>query len=262
MAKSPTTVKFTRPPGAPGVELVSAVYDHRVFPSHSHAEYVVGVIEHGAESLVVGRTRHFADAGTTLLLHPDEAHANASVPPTPLAYHVAYIDRATILDCLSAGPAFDRPVRRDPWLYKRVLSAHSTMTRSTDALVSQQALAALLAALASTGSERLERATCAPGVARAKTFIDAHFAANFSLAELAAECGLSRFHLLRIFKNATGLTPVAYRTQRRIEKARSLMRTRRSIAEIALEVGFADQSHLTRNFQRLVGVSPSQYRQQ
>lgn len=262
MAKSVTSVQFTKPSDIAGIELASVVYENRAFPSHSHPAYVVGVVEQGAETLVVGRTRHLAQAGTTLLLHPDETHANASVPPEPLAYRVMYIDRATILDWLPASPAFDRPVRRDSLLFNRVLYAHRTLERSRDALARQEALAALLAALDTPGSEPPDRASCSPSVARAKSFIDDHFAANFTLEKLAAECGLSRFHLLRIFKDATGLTPVAYRTQRRIEEARALLRARRPIADIALEVGFADQSHLTRHFQRLVGASPARYRQQ
>lgn len=65
--------------------------------------------------------------------------------------------------------------------------------------------------------------------------------------------------MLRAFSRATGLTPYAYLLQRRLERARALLGGSQPLAEIALACGFADQSHLTRLFTRLYGVSPGRY---
>ncbi|MBH9346152.1 helix-turn-helix transcriptional regulator, partial [Pseudomonas aeruginosa] len=80
-----------------------------------------------------------------------------------------------------------------------------------------------------------------------------------SLAELASIAGLSRYQVLRAFSRATGLTPYAYLLQRRLERARGLLGTDQPLADIALACGFADQSHLTRLFARLYGISPGRY---
>ena len=111
------------------------------------------------------------------------------------------------------------------------------------------------------GPARQSRAGSIP-IRRACAWIEEHFAESFGLTELASVAGLSAFRLAHLFKESIGLSPIAYRNQRRIAEARRLLRDGKPIAQIALQLGFADQSHLTRQFQRIVGLSPERYRQQ
>jgi AraC family transcriptional regulator len=92
-------------------------------------------------------------------------------------------------------------------------------------------------------------------------YIHAHLGAEVSLDELAAVAHLSPYHFARLFKNSTGLPPHQYVIARRIERAKELLRARvrPALAEVAAEVGFADQSHFTRHFRRLVGVTPKRF---
>lgn len=85
---------------------------------------------------------------------------------------------------------------------------------------------------------------------------------NLSLAEIARECGLSPYHFARLFKQATGFPPHEYQLQLRVQRAQVLLlRTpRRTIADIACDLGFADESHLRRHFKRIVGITPGQFR--
>jgi len=74
---------------------------------------------------------------------------------------------------------------------------------------------------------------------------------------------LSPFHLARLFKQVLGVSPHQYLIQVRVNSARSLLSAgsgERSLAEIAAAVGFADQSHLTRHFKRITGITPRQFR--
>jgi AraC family transcriptional regulator len=84
------------------------------------------------------------------------------------------------------------------------------------------------------------------------------------LAALAAESGLSPFHFARLFKQATGLPPHEYQLQLRIQRARELLQREsdRTLAEIACELGFADESHFRRHFKRIVGTTPGRFRRQ
>ncbi|HKQ40341.1 MAG TPA: helix-turn-helix transcriptional regulator, partial [Verrucomicrobiae bacterium] len=80
---------------------------------------------------------------------------------------------------------------------------------------------------------------------------------------LAGAAGLSPFHFARLFKRSTGLSPHQYVLRCRVERARGLlMRSKASIAEVAVEVGFCDQSHLAAHFKRVYGVSPKAFLQQ
>lgn len=91
-------------------------------------------------------------------------------------------------------------------------------------------------------------------------YIHAHLDQSISLAELAAVAHLSEFHFARLFKQTTGLPPHQFVIHVRIERAKRLISAGRlSLAQIALEVGFSDQSQLTRHFKRLVGVTPKRF---
>jgi transcriptional regulator GlxA family with amidase domain len=84
---------------------------------------------------------------------------------------------------------------------------------------------------------------------------------DIPVAALARSCGLSRSYFIRAFKRSMGLPPHHWVMHRRIERAREmLVRTNESIAEIAINCGFADQSHLTRVFHNVVGESPAAWR--
>ncbi len=84
---------------------------------------------------------------------------------------------------------------------------------------------------------------------------------NLSLLEMAQQVQMSPYYFSRLFKQSTGLSPHQYLITHRIEQVKRLLETTKlSIAEIASQAGFADQSHLARHFKRQLGVSPSQFR--
>jgi transcriptional regulator GlxA family with amidase domain len=96
---------------------------------------------------------------------------------------------------------------------------------------------------------------------RVREYIEAHLHDSIELVELAAIAGLSIFHFARQFKQSAGVTPHYYVIQSRIERAQELLAsTDLSLSEIAFATGFSDQSHLTRHFRQLIGVTPGQFR--
>jgi AraC family transcriptional regulator len=92
-------------------------------------------------------------------------------------------------------------------------------------------------------------------------YIQEHLDAELTLDALATVAQLSPYHFARLFKNSTGLPPHRYIIARRVERAKELLRggDRLPLAEVATEVGFADQGHFTRHFKRLVGVTPKRF---
>ena len=83
--------------------------------------------------------------------------------------------------------------------------------------------------------------------------------ATIDLSSLASQTGMSRFQALRAFKRRYGLPPHTYQLRVRIGLAQRLLRDGVQPAHVAAEYGFVDQSHLTRHFKRLTGVTPTQY---
>jgi AraC family transcriptional regulator len=97
---------------------------------------------------------------------------------------------------------------------------------------------------------------------RVLDYIDAHLADDISLDGLAAEACLSPFHFSRLFRDATGLSPNRYVTDRRVQMAqKALALDRHSLAEISLDAGFGSQDNFTRVFRKTTGLTPGQYRE-
>jgi AraC-like DNA-binding protein len=99
--------------------------------------------------------------------------------------------------------------------------------------------------------------TVAMGRARAR--LRERWDQRVTLVVLATVAGLSRFELIRRFREQNGVTPHAYQTNLRVEEARRLLTTGTAPAEVAAGCGFADQPHLTRVFRRAVGVTAGRY---
>ncbi len=95
----------------------------------------------------------------------------------------------------------------------------------------------------------------------AKKLIDEHYTEDLTISAMASECGLSETHFRRCFFAAFGMSPIAYRTSLRIERAKDLLLSSYySIGEISSMTGFSDISFFSRFFTRHTGISPSAYR--
>jgi AraC family transcriptional regulator len=107
-----------------------------------------------------------------------------------------------------------------------------------------------------------------PGLSRRQLgrvldYVRAHLQADLTLEELAAQVGFSAYHFARLFRQATGETPHRFVLRERIRRAKQLLSgTELPLATVALESGFANQSHLTSMFKRHVGRTPRQYRRE
>src|ERR1700730_2816717 len=115
-------------------------------------------------------------------------------------------------------------------------------------------------------AEQVEKDTlrCGPAcsrAARAIEYIDANLGSRLRVHEIAKFVGLSASHFSRAFKVSRGLSPVAYISLMRVDRAKCMIRaTRKTLCQIAGDCGFADQSHLSRSFRRWVGATPAAWR--
>lgn len=96
-------------------------------------------------------------------------------------------------------------------------------------------------------------------VRQVREHLHAHRFSRVTLDQLAVEARLSKYHLLRVFRAATGFTPWQYQTHLRIDAAQRMLRAGEPASQVACACGFADQSHFTRVFKRLLGTTPAVY---
>lgn len=91
-------------------------------------------------------------------------------------------------------------------------------------------------------------------------YIDEHLAERLSLETIAQQIGISQFYFCHLFKQSMGVSPYQYLLKQRIERSKQLLlQTRPNIADIALTVGFSNQSHFTRQFKQVVGITPKRF---
>jgi len=163
----------------------------------------------------------------------------------------------------TALPFFPMPLVHDRDLNTQIIQVHQALEQSISQLEQQTLILDLLAQLilrsaeappcqAKLGEERQP-------VERVRTHIEDYYNQDISLEQLAQIANLSSFHLNRSFRKTFGMPPHAYQIQVRILQAKRLLRKERSLEQVAIETGFASQSHFGSHFKRLVCVTPRQY---
>jgi len=163
-------------------------------------------------------------------------------------------------DCL---PGVRRTQPDDPGLLPCIANALQALRDGEPRMVRDATLDALLERISRSLHWR-QRLSGNPQIAsvalRARNYLHAHFHQNIGLDELARVCGVDRFRLSRAFKAAFGIAPHGYLIQLRLVRARRLLALGTAPADVASDLGFADQSHLGRWFRRANGLTPGAYR--
>ena len=266
-------VQYWRDPDMTGFEIGRIRDSRHVFPNHAHDDiYAIGLMyKGGAYCFGPRQSDGLVAPGQMALLNPGQVHSGVPVPDTDITYEMLYVDLALMQAAacdLHSGkdrhPEFERHIVSDPFLWHQLKRVSRLVAAGVSGLEKESALMEALAALPQdhTGIRTVVGPTAAspPGVIRtAKEMLAADLDRKIGLSAVAETVGLSRYHFLRVFKRETGLPPHLFRTQRRIEMARRLLRRGMPPAQVALETGFSDQSHFTNKFRQFTGATPRQY---
>jgi AraC-like DNA-binding protein len=260
-------------PGGHPLHLMTAHFDRHRYAPHAHEEFSIGVLFDGLETIAYRGGHLVSGPGSIVVLEPGEPHTGAPARPgLGYAYRAFYPDAALLAEGVSGRPYFRDGVVYDPPLAAALHRAHraavqtATLPQRGDPHRAESELPWLLATLArrhaAPGSARPHRPV--PGADRIARAVRERLADQPltppSLAEIAAELGLSRYQVLRAFRSSVGMPPYAWLAQHRVDRARALLEAGHRPAEAASLVGFADQAHLTRWFRRVLGVTPGAYR--
>jgi transcriptional regulator GlxA family with amidase domain len=133
------------------------------------------------------------------------------------------------------------------------------LTPDSNALI----VALLRGAVVGAGERQmLARGGLSPGARRrVHAYVEANLEESITIGRLAGLVGLSRCHFARAFKQSEGMTPHHFLSSCRVRRAQELLvKTDFPLGQVAIAAGFADQSHLSRRFRELVGITPGKYR--
>jgi AraC-like DNA-binding protein len=151
----------------------------------------------------------------------------------------------------------------DARLLAALRRALADLDRAPEGLEADQVIldiAEALLALDPSARGRGSGARCAASIERAQHFLDENHRRAVASAELEAVAGLDRYTLARHFRSRLGTSPYRYLTMRRLDAVRRRLRCGEALADIAHASGFADQSHMTRQFKQAYGLSPGKWR--
>ena len=209
-----------------------------------------------------------------LIIIPEGSSSRWDIPK-PVDVVQLYLPNATLervadeADTATPTDLLERTAHPDPITSRLLLSAAEVLegNEALDTLFRQQLTDLLATRLlaAHTGSPTTIRPvtggltpkTLLRAIERLRSDSDA----DVSLAALASDAGLSRFHFCRAFKESTGLSPHAWLRQRRLEQAMNMLRdTDHSIVSVAAELGYASQTAFAAAFRKLTGEAPSDWR--
>lgn len=246
---------------------MDAFFAGHAFDPHRHDTYAMGITLSGVQSFDYRGARADSTAGHAIVLYPDETHDGRAGMADGFRYRMLYLEPRRIRDALGqrarALPCAPHAVQHDPRLLAALRLALDDLSRPLESLELDQAVlgvAEALLALDPSARGRSESTTCAIAVERARAFLDAHLSRTVASEELEAETGLDRYTLARQFRRRLGTSPYRYLVMRRLDRARVRMRAGDTLAEAAFASGFADQSHMTRQFHRAYGITPGRWR--
>jgi AraC-like DNA-binding protein len=264
-AKQPSApqpeVSAWRPRVSGVVEVFHAHFTEYAYPMHVHEAWTVLIVDDGAVRYDLERHRHGTPLDTVSLLPPHVPHNGSPATSHGFRKRVLYLDDTRIPDDL-IGAAVDHPDLRDPVLRTRVGQLHAALAHAGDELEAESRLTLIEERLRGHLRPRdvADVPRSDPALARRlRELLDEHVVDGLTLDEAAALVHAHPAHLVRAFSTAYGIAPHQYLNSRRVDRARRLLLDGRPAGEVASATGFFDQSHLTRHFRKLVGVTPGHY---
>ncbi len=239
------------------LDLLRARFVRHRFAPHAHEEFAIGVCTDGVEVIEMRGKAHYSGPGSVVVIEPGEVHTGAAAVADGFAYRVMYPQWNLV------AAHFPLPVIEDPELAGEIRRLHADLSHSVDPLAAESKLSWVLAKLVARHSvaglprkplpnDRIVRVTM--------DVLAGHLVNPPSLHQIATELGVSRFQVVRAFRDTVGIPPYAWLSQYRVGRARTLLIDGHRPAQAAALTGFADQAHLTRWFRRVVGVTPGVFR--
>lgn len=225
------------------IELILCSNSVISYPLHNHVSvFTIGLVLCGSISLTVGDNSFTCEMGNSFAILPYIPHIIEAQNPYSL-----------LTLCINKN-AIDKCSKEEIKNQIRHLLTTACELELTEIQTIQ-----LLNCLDSFDNSSLLY-SYEPFIDLAKKQIECYPEIKLSIDEMAHSLYISKYHFIRSFKQAVGLTPHQFQIQNRIRKAQHLLNNADSITEVALTTGFCDQSHFIKHFEKYVGLTPTVYK--
>jgi len=250
------------------VEAYSFMGIMQKFPNHFHDYYVIGFIESGERSLSCKNREYIVKPGDLLLFNPRDSHTCEQTISTPLDYRCINVSSETMgkvtfeITGKEYLPYFAPTVIFHSELASLLRELHIIIMEEERDFRKEEIFFFLLEQLIEEFSEEVIEPSGAEENRETKiicNFLGKNYMKNITLDELSGLTGLSKYYLLRSFTKQKGISPYRYLETIRIDRAKKLLEKGVLPIEVALQTGFADQSHFSNFFKKFIGLTPKQY---
>ncbi|WP_339387117.1 AraC family transcriptional regulator [Vibrio caribbeanicus] len=253
-----------------GIDIVEADFKKQSFSRHVHEGYTIGVIEEGVQRFYRSGENHLAGKNNIILVNADDVHTGEAATPEGWKYNAIYptpehfeFISEDIFEKNSLTPYFRDSVIDDRRIADQLRLVFDHIAIGSSTLLIETLLYSTFLSLAVRHGRRAsipqDMSINGKKLLLVKDFIDEYPEQDVSLEKLALLAGCSKYHFVRQFGKAFGLSPHAYQIQSRLKKAKQLLKLGVSISQIATDCGFHDQSHLARHFKKALGTTPKKF---
>jgi len=204
--------------------------------------------------------------GQACLINPGQVHSGVPISDETISYTMFYL-RADLVRSMAedmsrqpeAAPEFTTLICDRQDLVMSLYGLAQTLTTG-NGLAQESAMVRTLGDLLDAHCGVKSKSPALPLLVRhVKEMLRSNLEQKITLRDMAAELGVSQYHLLRTFKRQTGIPPHVFRIQQRVERAKTLIRQGMALSEVAQATGFADQSHFSNTFKLYTAATPRQY---
>lgn len=255
-----------------GLEILSCTGGHH-FGKHLHDGYVLWLNSESAEHYNLRGSDNLLLPGTIGIIEPGEIHANSPYEGAKRHLRSFYFTQEFLentFEQMGYGQKSQSLLVTQEiaeiGLWRNFVKLHEQLLHSRDSMALNIAVLDVFASLISLQQGQqageAETAMCDDRIRLVTEYIHDNYGNKISLDHLAEIANCTSYHLIRLFRTRKNVSPHTYLIQVRLEKAKSLLDSGTNIADAAFQTGFADQSHLTRNFTKRYGLPPAAYKRQ
>jgi AraC-like DNA-binding protein len=249
-------------PAVTGVrEVLHARFADHAYPRHTHDVWTLFVVDDGAVEYDLDRARRIALPSMVSVLPPNVPHDGRPATKAGYRKRAIYIE-TSILDERLTGLAVDAPAIRDARARRSIAAFDRALRCPDDSIEAEELLHEIAARIQShfgVPGPRDDRSRASRHATELRAYLDANLFNAPTIVTLARELDASAAQLTRAFIRAFAIPPHEYVDGRRLEIARRRILDGQPLADVAAELGYVDQAHLTRRFRKFLGTTPGRY---
>ncbi|MFD1415107.1 helix-turn-helix domain-containing protein [Oceanobacillus jeddahense] len=238
------------------------------FPAHFHDYYVIGFIEVGERELICRGEEYVIQPGDVLIFNPYDTHSCEQVDGGTLDYRCINVNANVMKKAMfemkgeEVLPRFKESVLYQSEVSSALKDIHVKILGKEEAFQKEELFLYLIEELIKINSDLTipeEGLESSQKVQEISNYLEEHYTQKVSLQALSDLTGWSKYHLLRSFTRQKGISPYSYLETVRVNHAKRMLEQGVKPIEVAFLTGFSDQSHLTRFFKSMIGLTPKQY---